>query len=73
MNPNPIKVSFLSSKEESKRDVSIENISNYSNTSAMTTLLPPINRNWENLSSSSANGSGDGSVKGGASRNIMKN
>jgi len=39
----------------------------------MTTLLPPINRNWENLSSSSANGSGDGSVKGGASRNIMKN
>ena len=73
MNNNPIKVSFLSSKEENKREVSIENMSNYSNTSALNTLFPPINRNWENLSSSSANNSGDGSVKGGASRNIIKN
>jgi len=48
-------------------------MSNYSNTSALNTLFPPINRNWENLSSSSANNSGDGSVKGGASRNIIKN
>ncbi|CDW83544.1 UNKNOWN [Stylonychia lemnae] len=76
---NPIKATFLSQKEENKRDMSIENVSNYSNPgnqSALNTLLPPIYRNnWENSSTNSGcyNNGGDGSTKSGTSRNVSKN